>query len=190
MMGQVALVPGEVTNIREVGLVTRGCVVPEVMNTWWIFTFSRHTTIIWTFILTAVNSSLFRTSGPLDGQFRAIFGQLIDIERGSLRIYSFICWFALLLVHIHQLNHLTCLCQTWEKSINVKAENSRQLFERSWRILAAAQFAQSLLPVQVLKDWIFCGSIFLQCGTVKGWPGGERFLEKRFLRLSIQIQTT
>ena len=61
-----------------------------------------------------------------------------------------------------------------------------------WRILAVAQFAQSLLPVQVLKDWIFCGSIFLQCGTVKGWPGGERFLEKSFPRqlIQIQIQTT
>ena len=34
MMGQVALVPGEVTNVREVGLVTRGCVVPGVMEAW------------------------------------------------------------------------------------------------------------------------------------------------------------
>ena len=32
-------------------------------------------------------SSLFRTSGPLDGQFRAIFGQLIDIEGGWVLEY-------------------------------------------------------------------------------------------------------
>ena len=92
MMGQVTLVPGEVTNVREVGLVTRGCVVPGVMKAWSVSfylleTHHHHLNIY----IGCCYSSLFRTSGPLDGQFRAIFGQLIDIERGSLRIYSFIC---------------------------------------------------------------------------------------------------
>ena len=42
MMGQVALVPGEVTNVREVGLVTRGCVVPEHMVNFYLLETHQH----------------------------------------------------------------------------------------------------------------------------------------------------
>ena len=103
MMGQVALVPGEVTNVREVGLVTRGCVVPGVMEAWLVFTISRHTSsehLYWLLL----QQPFWNTSGPLDGQFRAIFGQLIDIGRGRRGV---------VLEYIHLYVDLLCLWFTF-----------------------------------------------------------------------------